>query len=71
MESVPVDLKAPTSAQSPEERVNLFLSYPTSSLLSKEEMGEEQVKNLYSNILEATFLVPSEVCVHVGAQKVR
>lgn len=29
------------------------------------------MQNLYGNVLEATFLIPSEVCVHVWAEEVR
>lgn len=60
-----------TSAQCLEERVNLLLSDPAGSLLAKQKMGEEQVQDLYGNILEATFLVNAKVRVHVRAEEVR
>lgn len=41
------------------------------ALLPEQKMGEEQMQNLYGNVLEATFLIPSEVRVHVRAEKVR
>lgn len=60
-----------TSAQCFEERVNLLLSDSARALLTEQKMGEEQMQNLYSNVLEATFLIPSEVRVHVRAEEVR
>lgn len=60
-----------TSAQCLEESVNLLLSDATGSLLAKQKMGEEQVQDLYGNILEATFLVNAKVRVHVRAEEIR
>ena len=54
-----------TSTKRLEEGVDLLLSHPTGSLLTKQEMGEQQVQHLYGNVLEATFLTSSEVGVHV------
>lgn len=34
-------------------------------------MGEEKVQDLYCNILEATFLISTDVRVNVRAQKIR
>lgn len=49
----------------------MFLSHPKRSLLPKKEMGEEKVQDLYCNILEATFLISTDVRVNVRAQKIR
>lgn len=59
-----------TSAQRLKKSVYLFLSNSKGSLLPKEEMGEEEVKDLYCDILEATFLISTDVCVNVRAQKI-
>lgn len=59
-----------TSTKCLEEGVDLLLSYSAGSLLAKEQMGEEQLQDLYSNVLEATFLVSSEIRVHVWPQEV-
>lgn len=68
-------LRSPTASRTStkrlEEGVNLLLSHPTGSLLTKQQVGEQQVQHLYGNVLEATFLVPPEVGVHVRAQEVR
>ena len=54
-----------TSAESIEKGLNLLLPYTTGSLLAEQQMGEEQVQDLYGNVLEATFLIASKVCVYV------
>lgn len=59
-----------TSTKCLEEGVDLLLSHPTGSLLTKQQMGEQQVQHLYGNVLEATFLVPPEISVDVRAQEV-
>lgn len=59
-----------TSAQGFEEGVDLFLPDSARAFLPKQEMREQQVQRLYGNVLEATFLTPSEVRVHVRAQEV-
>lgn len=59
-----------TSTKRLEEGVDLLLSHPTGSLLTKQQMGEQQVQHLYGDVLEATFLVPPEISVNVRAQEV-
>lgn len=39
--------------------------------MAEQKMGEEQMQNLYGNVLEATFLISSEVGVHVRTEEVR
>lgn len=59
-----------TSTKCLEEGVDLLLSHPTGSLLTKQQMGEQQVQHLYGNVLEATFLIPPEISVNVRSQEV-
>lgn len=60
-----------TSAQCFEKGVDLLLSDSAGALLAEQKMGEEQMQNLYGNVLEATFLISSEVGVHVRTEEVR
>lgn len=59
-----------TSAEGFKEGVDLFLPDSAGAFLPKQEVREQQVQSLYGNVLEATFLAPSEVSVHVRAQEV-
>lgn len=58
------------SAQRLEKGVYLLLPDSKGPLLPEEEVGEQEVQDLYCYILEATFLISTDVCVNVRTQKI-